>query len=186
MFSVRHRDPSGPLRVARGYGLNFLGCRLRQTETTSGAYNVSDHRSVCNTQRAILGRSYRLLLGGITLFRKSRAQKSRPTGWAQSKSRYRAVSVAAPGKACGAAKALAGRRFLVGEAPLLPVAGCDAASCDCRYRQHADRRAESRRAADIGMSTPFHTGRERRSGKDRRGPETTHPDDQSYFDYFAR
>ena len=55
---------------------------------------------------------------------------------------YRAVSVVAGDCACEPVMALQGKRFLVtsGEVPMLPMPGCDAAKCVCRYSHHEDRR----------------------------------------------
>ena len=54
---------------------------------------------------------------------------------------YQSVSIHAYGGACDAAKALSGERFLSGDAPLIPLEGCDAEKCNCIYRHHEDRRS---------------------------------------------
>lgn len=55
---------------------------------------------------------------------------------------YRAVAIEAGDCACAAVEDVAGKRFLVssGEVPALPVAGCDAARCTCKYLHQDDRR----------------------------------------------
>jgi len=55
---------------------------------------------------------------------------------------YRATSICVDDHACDRAKALSNRRFLDIErnTPVLPLAGCDAAQCNCRYARHEDRR----------------------------------------------
>lgn len=52
---------------------------------------------------------------------------------------------------CAAAEALAGKRLLAHEAPMLPLPGCDRSKCRCRYNRLTDRRTEARRAADVGL-----------------------------------
>jgi hypothetical protein len=52
---------------------------------------------------------------------------------------------------CAAARALIAKRFLSAEAPRLPLADCaEAGSCPCAYKHHADRRAQPRRAVELG------------------------------------
>ena len=54
---------------------------------------------------------------------------------------FHAVSLKSLASACDAAKAIQSERFLSTEAPAIPLAGCDASSCKCRYVHHDDRRA---------------------------------------------
>ncbi len=77
---------------------------------------------------------------------------------------YHAVSIAAGPRACEAAKAHAGHRYLSREAPTLPVPGCTCLDCQCRYDHHEDRRAQPRRIADGRAAPPArpYTGPERR------------------------
>jgi hypothetical protein len=104
-----------------------------------------------------------------------------PHGASQS---YRAVELRTHGPACRPAKALAGKRMLVADAPALPLEGCKM-RCACYYQQHADRRSsEPRRLADIGVSGNYYTGPERRSGLDRRISGTGAED--NYYDYMRR
>ena len=66
------------------------------------------------------------------------------------KSKYRSVQVNAVGSdCCAAVKAIAGKRFLSDEVPMLPLDGCDMIDCGCTYELHDDRRAEVRRASDL-------------------------------------
>jgi hypothetical protein len=62
-----------------------------------------------------------------------------------SRRRWHAVLIVAPGSACAAAQACKGKRYLSTEAPRLPLANCDAAACGCKYRHFEDRRAGPRR-----------------------------------------
>jgi len=72
---------------------------------------------------------------------------------------FRAVSIA-PGKSpCAAVKALEGKFYLVelGDAPDLPLAGCNAGKCGCRYNHHADRRqSEDGRRIVGSLRTDLH------------------------------
>lgn len=79
---------------------------------------------------------------------------------------YHCVSIRYRENACQAAKKLTGKRFLSKDAPALPLFGCDAATCFCRYAHYSDRRTgEDRRAP---LKGEHNTGSERRAGRDRR------------------
>lgn len=81
---------------------------------------------------------------------------------------FHAVSIQPCAKACSAARALRGQRFLANEAMTLPLASCDAANCQCTYKHYADRRSgEERRRASIAMRERF-SKYEQRHGGDRR------------------
>ncbi len=59
---------------------------------------------------------------------------------------YRAVSVVPTRTSCPAAIAIRHTRFLVAEAPTLPLPMCTwPMSCPCRFESHNDRRVEERR-----------------------------------------
>ena len=85
---------------------------------------------------------------------------------------YHAVSIKFAKEACTAAKALTGERFLATEAPRLPLPGCDAERCECRFTHHADRRSGKDRRSPFGRGAiGGGTGRfdkERRDKPDRR------------------
>ena len=87
---------------------------------------------------------------------------------------YRAVAIR-PGKnACDAVKAMREKRFLLNEAPHLPLEGCTSAHCDCRYRRYEDRRGfdTDRRAHTSALATTLYdeSGKpERREGEQKRG-----------------
>jgi hypothetical protein len=53
---------------------------------------------------------------------------------------FHAVTIRYGLESCEAAVRMAGQRFLASDAPTLPLKGCDAAQCRCRYVHHADRR----------------------------------------------
>lgn len=90
---------------------------------------------------------------------------------------YHAVSIMPGQRACKAVQKSMESRFLSSEAPGLPLKGCDAARCTCRYQHHADRRNdEPRREEDVGITTMNGSwnGRieRRRNGKGRRITDT--------------
>lgn len=90
---------------------------------------------------------------------------------------YHAVAITYSEKACDAAKALTGRRFLANAAPRLPLPECNALECRCKFTHYKDRRTGRDRRS------PFAAGRiaggtgsfeaERRERQDRR-----HDDDE--------
>jgi len=93
-----------------------------------------------------------------------RSSSSRPT--------FQAVAIQRGIKACEAAKQLGARRFLANKAPVLPLPGCGMAhQCGCRYLKYPDRRNESRRLIDVGLSSVVFDRGERRSRKGRRSTD---------------
>jgi hypothetical protein len=73
---------------------------------------------------------------------------------------WRAVTIeAGPGR-CAQAEAILGRRFLAKEAPPLPLPGCDAQNCQCRYKHLEDRRSAATGVwKGVGMTADEHPGR---------------------------
>ena len=63
----------------------------------------------------------------------------------QAEKSYACVSVQPGLQACKAAWLMIGERFLVSEAPELPIEGCDMETCECRFNQHDDRREPGER-----------------------------------------
>lgn len=63
-----------------------------------------------------------------------------------------------------------GTAILATEAPVLPLAGCNASTCDCGYQKAEDRRQdEGRRTADHGIQPLIFDGQEQRDeNEDRR------------------
>lgn len=74
---------------------------------------------------------------------------------------------------CAASKSLRGKRFLCDEAPALPLPGCTAADCQCRYKHFADRRSGPRRADEQGMHVHLAANLpvERRTNRGRRSTD---------------
>jgi len=83
---------------------------------------------------------------------------------------FHAVEILCTKNACQAARDAHGKRYVSAEAPLLPLHRCDQPDrCQCRYQHYEDRRADSRRDAEIGLPTQCDSKSvERRHLKDRR------------------
>ena len=65
---------------------------------------------------------------------------------------------------CAMARKFSEHRFLMRDAPPLPLAGCNMPkTCQCKYIKHRDRRAEPRRLIDFGVAAGLFDGRERRT-----------------------
>lgn len=83
---------------------------------------------------------------------------------------YRAVSLA-PNLMCDvASKDIAtGKRYLMREAPRLPMTGCATpAACSCKFRKHPDRRDGDRRLLGMSETNRWYAGGERRNRGGRR------------------
>ena len=73
-------------------------------------------------------------------------------GTKSSNNEYRGVQVVInKDECCQAAIAIAEQRFLIEQVPKLPLPTCDAAQCGCGYERFDDRRADLRRASDVGF-----------------------------------
>ncbi|MGI9323979.1 MAG: hypothetical protein ACR2PZ_02090 [Pseudomonadales bacterium] len=90
----------------------------------------------------------------------------------RAKAQYGAVEIE-PGLegGCGEVTKREGNRYLMSEAPSLPLTGCDAESCNCRYVRLDDRRQDARRDADLGIEHRGVLAEERRA--ERRGRRHT-------------
>ncbi|HEU4619984.1 MAG TPA: hypothetical protein VFV10_18245 [Gammaproteobacteria bacterium] len=83
---------------------------------------------------------------------------------------FASVELRAGSPACRAARSMAGKIYLISEAPVLPLARCDVARCRCAFEKRTDRRAESRRWEDVGVQPTIVSAVNRRGGSDRRRP----------------
>jgi hypothetical protein len=85
---------------------------------------------------------------------------------------YQAVAIMTPKACCGSASELEGRRYLVREAPKLPLATCDESTCKCGYMRYPDRRDdEGDRRGPPGLKSELfalNEGEDRRSTRGRR------------------
>jgi hypothetical protein len=102
--------------------------------------------------------------------RRKQPRATRARGLADTSGNYHCVELRYRRDACDAVKRLGAKRFLPDEAPGIPVPGCDAAQCSCRYVHHDDRRHDDRRHpfAQQASLPPPAAGGERRTRKDRR------------------
>lgn len=105
-----------------------------------------------------------------TKYRKKPRLKTAGQSNNESAKKYRAISICCEKHACAEAIASQGKRFLLKESPQLPLAGCNAATCGCRYEHHDDRRSEEDRRLRFGLSNELHcvNDGERRESRDRR------------------
>ena len=69
---------------------------------------------------------------------------------------YRAASICPGGCACAEARSLDDIRFLLEQAPRMPLRECDAAKCECRYVRHEDRRVREDRRSPFCLQTDLH------------------------------
>ncbi len=80
---------------------------------------------------------------------------------------WKAIAVMPGETCCQWASLCAGKRFLIPEVPRLPLQGCDAAHCECKYRHFEDRRVVLRRSTERG-GFPKQVEADRRANANRR------------------
>ena len=101
------------------------------------------------------------LLGGLLSRFGTRKEPPAATGPLRP---FQAISIYRGVMCCQAARKFSEHRFLVRDAPPLPLSGCTMPNnCQCKYIKHKDRRAEPRRLMDFGMAARLFDGRERRA-----------------------
>lgn len=85
---------------------------------------------------------------------------------------FQAISIYRGTVCCDMARKFSEHRFLVRDAPPLPLAGCPMRkTCQCKYIKHRDRRGESRRLVDFGVAVRLFDGKERRNRAGRRSDD---------------
>jgi hypothetical protein len=89
--------------------------------------------------------------------------------------RFGAVEIHTRGGCCEAARALEGRRFLAMQAPALPLPGCTATQCACKFGKLADRRTEDRRLEHGAISSSLFMASNRRAEPERRADRPREP-----------
>lgn len=111
-----------------------------------------------------------VVAAGLWWILRRRAAVPVDTASARPRNPYHCVAIKRGSRACAAANALEGRRFLPAEAPLLPLASCDVEGCVCKYARFDDRRDEERRRPHaLGRGfVDAKDGGERRGAMDRR------------------
>ena len=84
---------------------------------------------------------------------------------------FRAVEISPGLSACTAARAAAGRKFLMRKAPTLPLTGCSRPDqCKCRFTRTSDRRECERRFEGSVLARSY-AGTEARKDSRRRPPQ---------------
>lgn len=84
---------------------------------------------------------------------------------------FKCVIIKTGTRACQSAQHLALKPILMNEAPVLPLAGCDAVRCDCKFTKHDDRRSDDRRAHLKAAREIMGDALNRREKKERRGAQ---------------
>jgi hypothetical protein len=96
---------------------------------------------------------------------------------------YAAVAVSCGDGACCRAEAISGIRFLIDEAPGLPMPSCTAETCNCRYFHFGDRRnfLGNRRSGSALERVPSKAlfAQDRRQGPNRRRLKTLELDQEA-------
>jgi len=90
--------------------------------------------------------------------------KTPPAPVAKPRRSFHAVEIVAGDDCCELVRRYPGKRYLSAEAPAVPLKGCDATECMCRYIHHADRRKRQRRTSDLAVTVDEYSGAERRDG----------------------
>ena len=110
--------------------------------------------------------------GGSPTRQRSRTVSGRKAKANSTHMPYQAVSIMTPKTCCQSAASIEGRKYLVADAPRLPLAACDHENCKCGYLRHSDRREdEQERRGPPGLKSQLYTlesGRERRAARGRR------------------
>jgi hypothetical protein len=107
------------------------------------------------------------LLEGLLARFSSRKEPAAATG--QQLRPFQAISIYRGLICCDMARKFSEHRFLVRDAPPLPLAGCTlGAKCQCKYIKHKDRRSEPRRLIDFGVAARLFDGKEKRNRTGRR------------------
>jgi hypothetical protein len=81
---------------------------------------------------------------------------------------WHAVMIVAAASACPAAQSCKGKRYLSRDAPRLPLAQCDSAQCECKFRHFPDRRGPARRHDEMGGAPKVRDKNSRRTSRGRR------------------
>jgi hypothetical protein len=106
---------------------------------------------------------------------KQPGQRTSKPQQASARSPYLSMSLMLPIKHCASAAEVENKRFLVREAPTLPLDGCDHTTCKCGFIKHPDRREDdSDRRALYGLRAELHAinaGNERRKRRGRRASD---------------
>jgi len=113
------------------------------------------------------------IVGLLVWIRQNRAESTaKSAAKPDDNSAFHAVAIKCSDKACDAAKAMTGRRFLSNAAPRLPLPECDLLECRCRFVHYKDRRTHRGRRSPFATSSASGTTgtfeQNRRENADRR------------------
>lgn len=163
--------------------------RLKEYDFLIGTFYIS-HIDVTGIDSMATALTLTLLLvavGGY-LFYRNRSPASRasaaeescaaqpPVSRKRADSNFRSLGIDAAVNCCQRAKNAAGQRYLIGLAPKLPIAGCNAEQCNCKYIHFADRRGGYGNRRSLGSMkknlTESGDRGERRNLKGRRRTDT--------------
>jgi hypothetical protein len=114
-----------------------------------------------------------VLLAGAAcwlMVRRARARRRPLPSPTKAGGRFGGVEIRTRAGACAAARALEGQRFLAKNAPALPLRGCAASQCSCRFSKLSDRRTDGRRLQQGGLTASLFLANNRRTKRDRRRP----------------
>jgi len=120
-----------------------------------------------------MGWLFLILIVGAALFLVLRSRSKAAAAPPKPRYKYEGLAFEAEQHCCTAARYMNGRRYLIAEAPKVPLADCtDPALCKCKLRHIKDRRSGDDRRTVVGaLSTEMPIGDERsnkRTGRDRR------------------
>lgn len=103
----------------------------------------------------------------------ARTQADKPTVEAPAGREYWAVAIAAGVRCCAAVQEKQGKRYLLAEAPRVPLPDCSMPQdCMCRFRKSTDRRGGDRRDTWRSATGQRFAGAEKRKGPRRKSPKT--------------
>lgn len=83
-------------------------------------------------------------------------------------SQFRCVEIRTSSTACLAARKYKGQKFLMEQAPVLPLNACTNHRCDCRFVRYNDRRMQDRRTPLAVASQIINNGQLNAENNDRR------------------
>jgi hypothetical protein len=114
-------------------------------------------------------------VGGVYWFfaRRGRSNTAAPRPTKPAGGRFGSVEIRTRNGACEPARALDGQRFLVKDAPSLPLPACDVTKCSCTFAKLSDRRTDDRRFEHGGLSAAMFLKTNRRAKRERRRVQKT-------------
>lgn len=129
------------------------------------------------------------VLSGLPGWLRQHREKTRPAFRApdvRDFGNYHSVAISNCNNPCEAVQRLKDNRFLPAEAPVLPLQGCTAQSCQCRYVHYDDRREDDRRNpyGRYSSAPPAFIEQDRRNKSGRRNTDLVELDEYRLPDYF--